>query len=174
MEEIWKDIPGFEGIYQISNAGNVKSFIRNGKYSSGEPHLLKPGITRGYASVALWKGKSKKKTVLVHRLVAAAFVPNPNNYQEVNHKDENKLNNNADNLEWCTRAYNMSYGTARFRQGISQSTPVEQLTIDGIRIAVYCSIPIAAKINNLDESSIHKCCNQKRKFVGGYMWRFFR
>lgn len=172
MEELWKDIEGFEGLYQVSNTGKIRSFIRKSE-TSPPWHLIKPHFARGYTFAALYAKDSKRaKNFLVHRLVAKAFVPNPNNYPEVNHKDENKQNNNADNLEWCTRAYNMSYGTARFRQGISASTPVEQLTIDGVPIALYYSIPVAAKINNIDCSSIIKCCKSKRIHTGGYRWRY--
>lgn len=171
MEEIWKDIEGYEGLYQVSNTGKVRSLIQKSELQAPW-HLLKPCLTRGYASVGLWRKQNGAKTFLVHRLVAKAFVPNPNGYKEVNHKDEDKLNNCSDNLEWCTREYNMSYRNARVRQGISCSTPVQQFTVDGIYIATYVSIPIAAKINNLDESSIHKCCNMKRKYVGGYSWKY--
>lgn len=173
MEEIWKDIAGYEGLYQVSNTGKVRSFIRKSELQSPW-HLIKPHITRGYAFIALYTNKVKRsKNFLLHRLVAQAFIPNPNNYPEINHKDENKLNNAVDNLEWCTRSYNMCYGTARFRQGISASAQVEQLTIENIPIAHYCSVPIAAKINGIDASSIHKCCNNKRESAGGYKWRYF-
>jgi len=165
MQEIWKDIKGYEGKYQISNLGNVKSFLK------GKEYLLKPYSTRGYLSIGLWDGQ-KKQTVLIHRLVASAFIPNPNGYKEINHKDENKSNNNINNLEWCTREYNMSYGTARLRQGISSGKPIEQLTLNNIVIAWYCSAEIACKLTNIDSSSIIKCCNGKRKYAGGYMWRY--
>lgn len=172
MEEIWKDIEGYEGLYQVSNTGKVRSFIRKTELQAPW-HLIKPHVTRGYVFIPLYTKEVKRsKKFLLHRIVAKAFIPNPNNYPEINHKDENKLNNAVDNLEWCTRSYNMCYGTARFRQGISSSTPVEQLTIENIPIARYCSIPIAAKINRIDESSIHKCCNNLRESVGGYRWRY--
>ncbi len=172
MEEIWKDIEGYEGLYQVSNTGKVRSFIRKTELQAPW-HLIKPHVARGYAFIALYTKEVKRsKNFLLHRIVAKAFIPNPNNYPEINHKDENKLNNAVDNLEWCTRSYNMCYGTARFRQGISSSTPVEQLTVENISIARYCSIPIAAKINRIDESSIHKCCNNLRESVGGYRWRY--
>lgn len=107
MEEIWKDIKGFEGIYQISNLGNVKSYdkhIKNGNgYAVRKGKQLKPNLTKGgYYSVHLYIGQRKREPKLIHRLVAEQFLPNPNNYPQVNHKDENKLNNRVDNLEWCT------------------------------------------------------------------------
>lgn len=110
--EIWRDIKGFEGLYQISTFGRVKSLPKY-TYSRGYPQLrkekiLKPGYTgknRCYATVILNDGKGYK----VHRLVAEAFIPNPNNLPCVNHKDENPLNNRVDNLEWCTNQYNVKY-----------------------------------------------------------------
>lgn len=110
--EIWKDIEGFEGLYQISTLGRVKSLPKY-TYSKGYPQLrkekiLKPGYTgknRCYATVRLNDGKGYK----VHRLVAQAFIPNPDNLPQVNHKDENPFNNNVDNLEWCSNQYNVKY-----------------------------------------------------------------
>lgn len=171
MREIWKDIKGYEGFYQISNKGRVKSFKSSSKYPDKEGHILNPTITKGYLYVGLCN-KGKKKPTLVHRLVAEAFVPNPDNYKEVNHMDENKLNNNAKNLEWCNRDYNMSYGTARERQGISLGSPVEQFTVNETPIARYANAEIAGKINRIDSSSIHKCCKGKRVHAGGYSWKY--
>ena len=113
MQEIWKDIKGFEGLYQVSNLGRVKSLTRKVKTFNGfrtsKGQLLKPLKTnRGYYRVDL-KQKQKNKYVSIHRLVSEAFVPNPNNYRIVNHKDSNQANNNADNLEWCTQSYNVKY-----------------------------------------------------------------
>ena len=123
--EIWKDIEGFEGSYQVSNFGNVKSlpklvYVSNPKftgYRQTKERLLKSGKTKmGYKLVILRKD-NKSKSVYVHRLVAKAFIPNPNNLPEVNHKDENPLNNDVNNLEWCTHSYNGNYGTVKQRCG---------------------------------------------------------
>lgn len=112
MEEIWKDIKGYEGKYQVSNLGNVRSLNYRG---SGKVKLLRQtSDKKGYKRMSLYKN-GKMKTCRVHRLVAIAFLPNPNNYKEVNHKDEDKSNNNVNNLEWCTREYNINYGTAMKR-----------------------------------------------------------
>lgn len=167
MEELWKDIPGYEGKYQVSNTGKIKSFSKG----RTEGIILKPHIARGYSFISL-SNNNKRKNLLLHRLVAAAFIDNPNNYPEVNHKDENKQNNSANNLEWCTRDYNMAYKSARTRQGITYGTPVEQLTIDDIPIAKYCDAEIASKLTGFDSSSIHKCCRNERKHAGGYKWRY--
>ena len=110
--EVWKDVAGYEGYYQVSNKGNVRSLERKdsiGRKIGGR--ILKLGYDKGgYLKVALCKnGKIKNKKT--HRLVAEAFIPNPNNYPEVNHLDEVKDNNNVENLEWCTSRYNTNYGT---------------------------------------------------------------
>lgn len=108
--EIWKDIQGYEGLYQVSNYGNVKS-LRSGK-------LLVPCKNQencGHLHLQLYKDK-KAKTHYVHRLVAVHFVPNPNNLGVVNHKDYNSLNNNSDNLEWCTQQQNVQYSSERMKK----------------------------------------------------------
>lgn len=108
MKEEWKDVVGFEGYYKVSNLGNVISLRR--KFMRTE-HLMSPAVTPyGYAVVCLRK-PDIKTTVKVHRLVAQAFIPNPDNLPQVNHKDEDKLNNCVDNLEWCDSKYNINYGT---------------------------------------------------------------
>ena len=108
MTEIYKDIKDLEGKYQVSNFGQILSLNYR---KTGKAELLKPGKTKdGYPIVILYKD-GKKKTFTIHRLVAETFLPNPNNLLEVNHKDEDKTNNSVDNLEWCTREYNINYGT---------------------------------------------------------------
>lgn len=105
--EYWKEIPGYEGLYEVSNKGNVRNVRRN--------KLLRLSKTNyGYIRVVL--SKNRIKTLLsVHRLVAQAFLPNPDNLPMINHKDEDKTNNNVTNLEWCDAKYNNNYGTARIR-----------------------------------------------------------
>lgn len=165
MNEIWKDVEGYEGLYQVSNTGKVKSMRMN--------HLMHPTLAvRGYYYLKLRDANGVDKSFPIHRLVALAFIPNPYGYKCVNHIDENKQNNNADNLEWCTLAYNFNYGTARERQGISCGKPVKQITVTGQHIATYCSVEIAARINRIDSSSIHKCCKFKRDSAGSYVWRY--
>ena len=112
--EVWKDIQGYEGLYQVSNKGRVRSIDRliiqkSGGNKCRKGQLLKPTVQNGYYKVALAK-YNKKTNFRVHRLVADAFIPNPNNWSFINHIDENKSNNNAENLEWCTRQYNNNYG----------------------------------------------------------------
>ena len=117
MDEVWKDIPEYEGLYQVSNLGNVRSLNYR---RSGELKLLKQNTTKkGYKRVVLCKN-GKEKNCRVHRLVAMTFIPNPNDYKEVNHKDENPSNNNVNNLEWCTNEYNINYGTRNKRASESK------------------------------------------------------
>lgn len=173
MVETWKYIPGYDKKYKVSNTGKVVNTQKR-KHNSDMGYILTPSINRGYERVTLADRMHKLKHVFVHRLVALAFVPNPNNYVVINHKDENKLNNNADNLEWCTVQYNSTYGSARTKQGISRGKMVQQLTNDPtpIPIAIYYSISIAARINHLHTTAISKCCMGKLKSTGGYKWQY--
>lgn len=105
--EIWKDVPGYEGLYQASTSGRIKSIPRNGTLGG----ILVGAISKhGYRRVLLYS-KNKRKDWRVNRVIATTFIPNPNNLKQVNHKDEIKLNDRADNLEWCTSKYNNNYGT---------------------------------------------------------------
>lgn len=171
MNEIWKDIEGFEGFYQISNAGRVKSLCQPKQYHKPKENILKPSISNtGYYQVTLYKN-TKRKKFLVHRLVALAFIPNPNDYPHINHKDENKLNNSVENLEWCTALYNNRYGTAKVRSIETKRKPVVQLTLDGTVIAKYYSLTIASELLGFDKSHIRKCC--KTGGIGyGYLWQY--
>lgn len=107
MKEIWRDIEGYEGLYQVSNIGRVKSLMfRNNKYSISREKIMACTIRSGYYVLVLRKNK-ERKSEQVHRLVAKAFIPNPNNLLIVNHKDFNRRNNNVQNLEWCTQKQNV-------------------------------------------------------------------
>ena len=116
MTEIWKDIEGYEGLYQVSNIGNVKRVehedyrCRQGYRVFKERYLTPNKDQNGYLNVGLWKNNTRKKHK-IHRLVASAFILNPDSLPQINHKDENKQNNSADNLEWCTSKYNNNYGS---------------------------------------------------------------
>ena len=120
-EEIWRPIEGYEGLYEVSNTGRVRSVDRYVEYSNGGIHLHKGKVLspakdkNGYLKVVL-NCNGKCKTINVHGLAAQAFIPNPDNLPMVNHKDEDKTNNNVTNLEWCDVKYNLSYGTARIRE----------------------------------------------------------
>lgn len=166
MEEIWKDIEGYEGLYQVSNLGRVKGLKRGG--------IIKPQLShRGYYRVGLYKNR-KYHAATVHRLVAIAFVPNPYNLPEVNHKDENKTNNRADNLEWCTRYYNLTFGSRVKRisdnQRKTMSTRKPVLNVDTGK--EYISISEAARDTGYAVATISDCCNGKYQTVNGQRWRF--
>lgn len=171
MKEIWKDIKDYEELYQISNYGRVKSLYRY----VDKTHIYKEKIMknhndgRNYYDIQLTKNGTRK-TVKIHRLVAEAFVPNPNNYKWVNHKDENPSNNYYENLEWCTPKYNANYGTNKERISKKLSKKINQYNKDGEFIKQWnSSVEIfkALKIRHTTE-----CCNNQRKIAGGYIWRF--
>ena len=149
--EVWKDIPGFEN-YQISNYGNVKS-LNYGR--TGKTKLLKPTISgKGYLQVRLSKS-GKPNALLVHRLVAMAFIQNLNNRKQINHKDENKFNNNANNLEWCDNQYNNTYNGKhnKIAKAVIQRSKAERKT----------------GIKNI---TITRCCKGVYKTAGGYVWEY--
>lgn len=171
MKEIWKDIPNYEGLYQVSNLGRVKSFRKSSKFHCQDEFILKPSVANnGYVQVTLYKD-TKRHKFLVHRLVAEAFLSNPNNYPQVNHKDENRTNNIVTNLEWCSAEYNNAYGTAKVRSIDTKSTPIEQLTFDGKVIAIYRSTKIAANLLNINPGTL-KSAISKGTQCNGYFWRF--
>lgn len=118
-EELWKDIPGYVGLYQVSTLGNVRSLTHtnsDGRCFKGK--RLKPILQKtGYVRVHLSK-YNQRELPFIHRLVAEAFIPNPNGYTEINHKDENPENNAVTNLEWCTHSYNINYGERNKKAGI--------------------------------------------------------
>lgn len=159
-KEIWKDIPGYEGFYQVSNIGRVRSLDRVTKKWDGE--RLSKGIImkqaaniKGYLFVQLFKdGVGKIKTV--HRLVAEAFLPNDGRLPQINHKDENKRNNCVENLEWCDGLYNARYGTRNLRAGASSSKAVIVTKSDGGEYGTYSSLGDAAKAVGRSKASI---CN---------------
>ena len=161
MEEVWKDVPGYDGIYQVSNLGNVRTV-----------KMMKPfKIWNGYSVVSFYKD-GKEKHQLIHRLVAQAFLENPNNLPQVNHKDENKENNVVDNLEWCTRSYNRHYGTSIQRMIKNKSKKISQYSLDGKFIAEHQSAIEIERMYGYDHSTIAKCCNGKQTQAYGYMWKY--
>lgn len=181
MEEVWKDIPNYEKYYQVSNLGRIKS-IRNNKILSLRKDY------RGYLDILLSVNGIKKR-YKVHRLVGMAFIPNPDNLPQINHKDENKENNNVLNLEWCTNKYNMNYGTAPKRRlesfkktlksqtnkrnnNLWQPKKIIQYNIESNEIKRWNSIKQASKELKIIPQNISECCRGKRKTAGGYIWKF--
>ena len=177
MEEIWKDIQGYEGLYRVSNLGRVKSFHK------AKEHILSPGKDKdGYFQVQLYKNGINKMRK-VHRLVAQAFISNPNNLPQINHKDENKQNNNVDNLEWCTNEYNHNYGTAvkraaEKRRGwiglvgeknpmygrTGEKNPVSRKVICLNNLKIFNSIKEASEYANV--TNIRSCLCGKSNYCG--------
>lgn len=190
MEEIWKDIPGYEGLYQVSNYGKIKSLGRKTKIPYSE-RIEKEKILKlskgkdGYLYFDLCKN-SKIKRKAVHIIEAEVFL-NKNNFKykknedisnidynelQVNHIDENKTNNYIDNLEWCTRKYNCSYGTRNERVNEKRMRPIIQYDLDNNYIKSFSNISEGAKSINRSPGSIYKCLIGKTKQSGGYKWSF--
>lgn len=165
-EEVWKNIEGFIN-YEVSNTGKIKNKITNKE--------LAGGIKRGYRQVILMNN-NKRYYKLVHRLVAETFIPNYTKRPQINHIDGNKLNNNVENLEWCTRSENMihAYKTGLEKPLYAKENPrakkVKQYDLNNNFIREYDGIREASRINNLNPRDISKCCKGIRKQVGGYIW----
>lgn len=171
MNEVWKDIDEYKGIYMVSNWGNVKSLNYN---HTNKERILKPGKdAKGYLYVILYKD-SKRKKYKIHRLVAMAFLPNTDNLIEINHKDEDKTNNNVSNLEWCERKYNVNYGTGIQRRTDKQSKIVYQYTMNGEFIREWRSAAEVKRQLGYAPSNICKCCNGKLKAAYGYIWSYIK
>ena len=195
MEEVWKDIVGFEGLYQVSNLGRVKTLPRNIKrfckynyhcYTTKEK-LLKFSNnknTKGYDYVGIWKN-NKMYNLQVHRLVAKAFIPNPNNYPIINHINGIKTDNRVENLEWCTYAHNMkeayriglmNISEKHIKQiknlGLKSGKRVAKKDLQGNIIEIYNSGRQAGLANNIPQSCISECCNGNQKVAGGYNWDY--
>ena len=173
MIEIFKDIKDLEGLYQVSNLGNILSL---NYYRSGKPKLLKTSKTKnGYLLVNLYKNR-KRKSYKVHQLVAEHFIPNPDNLPEINHIDEDKTNNRVDNLEWKSHKDNCNHGTRNERivkanTNGKRSKKVLQFTLDGVFIREWPSISECGR-NGFNQRNIVSCCNGKLKTYKGFIWRY--
>lgn len=193
IEEIWKDIKGYEGIYQISNLGNVKSLDRkiksallNNNIISKKGKKLKNQKNKyGYIYVYLSKN-NKRKYKCIHRLVAEAFIPNPENKPQVNHKDGNKANNRVDNLEWCTASENELHAyiflnkprkngsKGKYGKENAKSKIVLQIDKNNNIVNKFFGIGEAERITGISNQQISKCCLNRKgyKTAGGYKWRY--
>lgn len=164
--EIWKPVVGYEGLYEVSNWGRVKSL------KFGKELILKPCTNNcGYLHVVLSKN-NKQKNFYVHRLVAQAFLPNPHNYPCVNHKDENPLNNNVENLEWCTYEYNNNFGTINERFALKKKKIVLQFTLEGKFIKEWPSAIDAEREGGFSSECIYNVCKGKQKTHYNFIWRY--
>jgi len=181
--EVWKPIPDYEGLYEVSNLGRVRSLFRYKK-------ILKPSpITNGYLTVELWKGK-KRKRIGIHRLVAMFFCENSNNKPFVNHLDETRTNNRADNLEWVTHVENCNYGTAIARRTAHldyskrrinnkhqievASKPIIQLDENGDPLRRWESITKCSAAIGVSRSAIGKAIKRGGKIRQGFQFRYER
>ena len=168
MAETWKAIAGYEGLYEVSDLGRVR---RLNFHRTGHPWILNPGKNgSNYLRVSLYKD-GKRKKMLVHRLVAETFIPNPNHLATVNHKDENKHNNSAGNLEWMSVADNNNYGTRIRRAAEENWKPVQMFDKQGNLIATFSSAVEAKRVTGISRQGICMCCSGKRKSAGGHIWR---
>ena len=167
---------GYEGLYEVSDLGRVRSVTRIVSFGNQlrkvQGRILKPVVNRtGYLYVH-FSARLGGHHVFIHRMVAGAFLPNPHNYPHVNHKDENPANNTLRNLEWCTAKYNTNYGTGIRRRSLTQSRAVVQYDINMNKIKIHDGLQAAGRATNIDARTICSCCKGKRKYAGGFIWRY--
>lgn len=178
-QEIWKPVPGYEDAYEVSSFGRVRSIARTiycrnrwgGTISKSFPSRIKAQTNNrnlGYFSISIDRGKGSK-TLFVHRLVAKAFIPNPDNLPYVNHKDRNPSNNRVENLEWCTPYYNNHYDGACERSRRHEA--VRQYDLNGKFIKEYPSQKVAAERTGAHSDAICACCHHRCLSSGGFQWR---
>lgn len=184
-KEIWKDIEGYED-YQVSNLGNIRSLNYR---QTGKVQVLKLRKDKnGYFRVNLYKD-GNRRSYQIHRLVTTAFLPNPDNLPQVNHKDENPSNNRVENLEWCSAKYNANYGTRnqrvaeiergriiseehKMRISEANSIPVAQYTKEGKLIAFFYGTREASRQTGISNTHIADCCRGEAKSAGGFIWKY--
>lgn len=185
--EEWKPIEGYENIYEISSFGRIKSCKRIIKYKNGvehhsKEHIIKPFLSKGYNRIRLCKNNTQKR-FLVHRLVAKAFIPNPNNYTIINHIDSNRRNNNVNNLEWCTQSHNIKEAyrvgrkiyTEKNREAFKLAHKacckrVWQLDNDKVKIKIFDSCYDAERELGLTRGCIYQALKNNNK-SGGFYWQ---
>ncbi len=174
MNILWKDVKGFEGLYEISSKGEIYSYYSDKILKLNEQN-------KGYLGIDLWKNKQRYRK-RVHRLVAEAFIPNPDKKPEVNHKDCNPKNNNIDNLEWVTTSENQLYSSKLGRKSYLQEVNgensklhkiVEQIDLHNDNIInIYYGTNEAHRQTNISQGNIAACCRGERKQAGGFKWRY--
>lgn len=180
MIEEWRDIKKFEGIYQVSNLGRIKSLSRKIWNYTTKEKILKPyPCGSGYLEVNL-RDNGRRTVKMVHRLVAETFLDNHIGLSQVNHLDENIKNNRADNLEWCTPKHNANYGTRNKRQyeamvknGTAMAPRrIRMFRLDGTPVCQFENPHEAERCTGISQSNIHQCCHRQHKTAGGYKWEY--
>lgn len=177
MKEIWKDINGYEGIYQVSNIGRVKSL------KFGKERVLKPKIDMaGYLIISLYNDGIERKTTSVHRLVCSAFLNNPENKRTVNHINGIKTDNRLENLEWLTYSENQRHAynnglrkgalTGKFGKYNHLSKPICQYSKNGEFINEFEGFMDAYRKTGINNGNINQCCKCNRNYAGGYIWKY--
>lgn len=169
MEELWKDVPGYEGLYMASSLGRVKSLVFGDK-------ILRQQINGRYPTVGLYKDE-KMTRLLVHRIVGLAFIDNPLGHRCINHKDQTTTNNCVENLEWCTHSYNNTYGTAREKRLANtdfslRQKKVLQMCKNGDIVRIWDGINLASRETKIERANITACCNGRIKSSGGFIWKY--
>lgn len=180
----WRPVAGYEGLYEVNNLGEVrrlegKVLMKDGHIKTVKERILKPSLAgRGYPYVNLSK-YGVSHLVSIHRLVAIAFIPNPDNLPQVNHKNENKTDNRVENLEWCTNLYNMTYNDRHIRAGLAERGKVAhnrkeviQYTLDGQYVASYSSVVECANNLGCSESGIRAVIYGKHKSCKGFKFEY--
>lgn len=184
-KEIWKDIPDYDGLYQVSNFGRIAAHRKNVRFGcSGEKTRIIPWRIlstfpnkQGYMRINLFKD-GKTKQFQVHRLVAMAFIPNPDNLPVINHKDENPHNNHVENLEWCTPKYNANYGTRNARCSAKNynnpkvSKPIVQYSEHWEIVNLWPSTKEAIRQLKLNERNLHTALKNPKRFCSGFHWKY--
>ena len=182
IQEEWRPVKGYEGIYEVSSLARVRSLdiIKDFTSKVGNPtkrrfrgQIRKQLLSNsGYMFINLYDHEHKSRTEYVHRIVAGAFIPNPNNFPQVNHKDECKTNNLPENLEWCDGIYNTNYGTGMNRMAAKRAKTVEQVTLEGIVIAQFLGVPAASRATGFGQSNIERAVRNQGATACGYYWRY--
>ncbi len=176
--EIWKAVKGYEGIYEVSNFGRIRSLDKEITFKDGRRRKFYGRILRtntlnnsGYVTVGL-HDHGHQISYLLHRVVAEAFVENPNNYSEVNHIDQNKMNNSSDNLEWCTHKENVNHGDEIERGSQKQRKSFRQLDMDGNVIKLWSGFKKMQRETGYQRKSVYECCTGKRDSYKGFRWEY--
>lgn len=178
LNELWRYVEGYDKRYMVSNIGRVKAMPNEYPHLGGIRHtkekILKPIFCKhtGYYQVSLYKRNGERRFTTIHRIVAEAFIPNPDNLPFVNHKDEVRTNNRVENLEWCTPKYNMDYSHVKDRNIDAISMPIEQYDFDGNLLHTFKSSAEAGRALKVHSSSILLCCKGKIGSVRGYLWKY--